>query len=86
MTKVTDLHVREALEANAVCAENGRWKFHDSPVFHDEQDALGITRACLIFGVPVTDTLTGAAWCALAVRIEDIEQRLDARYRRAARA
>jgi hypothetical protein len=51
------------------------WHRHDDPImWHSEEDALTITRACLYLDVPVTDTVTGFAWLRLIERVVAIEQ------------
>jgi hypothetical protein len=74
---ITEQQVREALVANAERDENGRWGFHGGYPMHEEASALAITRACLILGVRVTDTLSGTTWCAVVDRIAAIERRLE---------
>jgi hypothetical protein len=62
--------------------ETGLWTWHsDDPpsriMWHSEEDALRITRACLHLGRPVTDVVTATAWLALVERVIDLERRIE---------
>ncbi len=50
-----------------------QWHFPGGP-YHREQDALDITEACLMLGVPVSDVISGRAWLILLRRLADIEK------------
>ncbi len=73
---ITDEQVRIALQTNAESHSGGRWSF-SSPYTHSEEQALAITKACLLLGVPVDDILTSQTWCTVVERLVGLEQRLD---------
>lgn len=70
---ISDEEVRRALHANAKC-QDGRWVF-SSLYGHSEEQALAITKACLLLDVPVDDVLTSRAWCNVVERIVALEAR-----------
>jgi hypothetical protein len=62
--------------------DTGLWTWHryDSPgkiMWHSEEDALRITRACLHLERPVTDVVTATAWLVLVERVIDLEHRVE---------
>jgi hypothetical protein len=74
---ITNQQIHEALKANAQQSDDGLWGFHGGHPFHTEDQALAITRACLILGVPVTDVLSSTTWGVLVDRLAEIERRLE---------
>jgi len=78
---ISEEQVTEALDAAAELDADGRWRFARDPGWppasYSDESARGIVRACLILGVPVTNTMTGEAWCTAVSRIAEIEDRLD---------
>jgi hypothetical protein len=56
------------------------WHRHDDPkdiMWHSEEDALTITRACLYLAAPVTDVVSGAVWLRLIERVISLELRVN---------
>ncbi len=79
MAELTAEQVRTALTHHATRDAGGLWTFHGgAPTYvrRTEESALAITRACLVLGLPVTDTLTGEAWARLVDTVADLRQRL----------
>lgn len=77
--KPTPEHVDAALRANAepVSTPAGDyWRF-DGGYRHEDASARAIVEACLILGVPITDTLTGEAWRMVVTRLARLEERFN---------
>lgn len=56
-----------------------RWWFDDPELTHDRASTLAIIDACLMLEVPVTDTLTSAAWLRLITRVAQLERQVEGR-------
>jgi len=73
-----DDEVRAVLAANATL-RNKRWHFHTHPVHgYAEDEAMAMTRANLLLGLPITGTLTSDAYLRIAVLLDGIYRRVRA--------
>lgn len=83
MHEPTDEEVRQYLAQHGQLAgpaaydTNAWWRISDAGPYHREEDALAIIRACLMLGVPVTDTITSEMWLALVERVAQIERHFE---------
>ena len=84
MLEATNAEVKRALEESTAWRnpDTGLYTWHryDDPartMWHSEEDALTITRACLYLDRPVTDIVTGSTWIRLIERVIALEERVN---------